>query len=268
MNKTRLLTVIVVVIWGLIAVETRAALITYVGEQNLGADPGWRDAAVAKTMDTDGDSIYGSQGYLVVNGAHADGAGTGLPVVLDPAYATLAVLLPALYVGAEIGGAPPGNPAFPLTNDPIPGSPFTNNNAYAGIVYAITDVETAVFSITMTQDASFRLGVLANAHPDGLASSIRVSGSGGGNTLQSTSAVVASNDYYFFDIHAANGEVVTVSATGTLSGEQYVVGLSGITLDAAAVPEPGSMLLLGLGGLIAFRLRQGFGGHGRRTRRG
>ena len=90
--------------------------------------------------------------------------------------------------------------------------------------------------------------------------SIRVADSGGGNSGQIVLANVTENripDWYYFDITGLlNGDTVDFFSTRGINGGATLGSLSFDSFVApAAIPEPTSTALLGLGGL-AFVLRR------------
>ncbi len=103
---------------------------------------------------------------------------------------------------------------------------------------------------------TIRVGVMVDNldHVNWNASSIRVADSSGGDSGQITLADPTENqvpDWYYFDITGlSNGATVDIYATQGINGGATIGAMS---LDS--IPEPGSLALLGLGGLMMLRRR-------------
>ncbi|MCE9554022.1 MAG: PEP-CTERM sorting domain-containing protein [Planctomycetes bacterium] len=220
----------------------------------------WRTTSVTKSLDADGNNIYGSDGYFMPTSGS-----------VTPSYVQ-GLTLPSgtlTYLG---------NGAFARIDDPA--SPPTNMDSQ--IFYRVSSTDTDIVSFkmlgTLSGAKSFRLGILldtpenAGAVDDtdyapttfevhqivgGVATSASINGQ------QGRVVNLAEADWYFFDI------------TGAVANDEYairvhgqsndnLVAIGGLTFDsvaeAPAVPEPSTFVLAALGlaglGLLAWRRRK------------
>lgn len=207
----------------------------------------WRTSSVAKN-DSDGDNIYGTDGYLIASYPNGDPLN-----LVQPSYATIA-LEPGLNyegVGAEVHQASFDDVA--LTGPgPVPdrvagdywggGGPDGNEQAF--------------FTITLNQSAFFRLTVIGDQTPDnppGLlweaSRGVRVTGPTSDSGLidlrgPGESWRDADVDYVLFDISGDVGDVFTVFGENDSRWGDNALG--GVALDTA-IPEPTALVLTALG---------------------
>ena len=234
----------------------QAATITYLGQDQTTV-AGWRNTTVTKPAallggtagvgDPNGDKVYGSDGYYV---RYAPGA------------TTLVSSLPGYISGvADAGTGHYGDGSYGLINDPtvvggLPSKP-------AGIFYYNSgNVEYDFLTLTLAADNTFVMGVIGGTWgPDGHLYNFnrlrvrQVVGGAADSTLQ-TVALLTTPSYDFFQISGVAGDQFTLSAEH-VTGTSYGVSISGITFEAVSIPEPASIALLAVGGvLMLFRGRR------------
>ena len=224
----------------LIAGSTHAALTLAGSDIDFGG--GWRSGAVPS--DIDGNGVLGSDGYVFVRG----------PVeLISPSYGTLTDLGTSVYNG---------NGSYILVDDPLttPGPTPTQvlSGTWNGGGF---DVKRA--TLTMNRDMlageTIRVGPMVD-NLDGVnwnPSSIRVTDSTGGDSGQIVLADPTENripDWYYVDVTGlSNGDTVDFYASQGINGGAT---LGAVSLDSVVIPEPGSLALLGLGGLLIARRRR------------
>lgn len=231
-----------------------AAVITAVGSQLGVGDPnangtagsaaGWRTPSVAKTLDIDGDNVYGTLGYVLFN-PHAfggGGSGQGLPLTNVnqslPSYISVAATGATLsYSGNYTTIDDPANPA---------GAPLWSGIAYATGVSAGSEI--GLFSVTFgagtPANATFRVGIFVDniAPVDGSPFGLRITGAGGDSDLVNKLQATQVNNYYFFDLeNVAAGDEFSIITRRSGSGTG-AVGMGGLTFDV--IPEPASLACL------------------------
>ncbi|MGB0766815.1 MAG: PEP-CTERM sorting domain-containing protein [Phycisphaeraceae bacterium] len=218
--------------------SVQAATITGEGfDFSIGGD--WRTAATDKAdaYDPDGDEIYGTDGYYVGGSPITAGSGgTAIATVYDslPSYITSVTAVGNFYSANAYADA--DNPDAPLTDINL------------GLYYTGGDK----FTITVAEDRQFILTVLLNgSNTGGLPVDITVYEDGGAATatLDTPASETAVPGYAFFTIDAQADDVIVVGFTGS-----NTQGLSGVAFEV--VPEPGSLALLGLGGLLVASRRR------------
>lgn len=254
------------------AAPADAATVTSVGAQlnvgvpnangSPGSAAGWRTASVTKTLDIDGDNIYGSLGYVLFNPHTFGNSGSGQGSPLENANQSLPSYLSVAATGATLSYSgdyttidDPANPA---------GAPLWSGIAYNPSVSAGGEI--GLFSVTFGAGtpalATFRLGIFVDniAPVDGSPFGLRVTGAGGDSDLVNKAQATQVNNYYFFDLeNVVAGDVFSIITRRAGSGTG-AVGIGGLTFDA--IPEPATALLL-LGALSA--LAQGRRGDRGRT---
>jgi hypothetical protein len=231
-----------------------AATITSVGvDATTGGD--WRTSGTAKPLDVDGDNIYGTDGYMISSFEPVD---TDPRNTLVVPYATYGV------DGGVVGQEGPDQVAHQSMFDdvtqtgvgPVP-------DVSAGDWYVrgggVADYQ-PFFTITLSEAASFRLGVITDQTPDnptGLigesSDAVRVDGPGGTTASLELAGKDAVPDYVLFDITGDAGDVFTILGRNDLRWQDNALG--GFFIDT--IPEPSVPLLGALGclGLILRRRR-------------
>ena len=230
----------------LMAGSANAATVSYVDFQSEiegefdTPNEGWRNTSPTKTYDIDGDNILGTDGYWNPSN------GTVLPAYVASASKK--------NVGGDNTGA-----GFGVMDDP--GDPSgTDTWNYGGWRHnSTTELEMA--TITLSGDAgtllagqTLRIGWLSDIYNFSGSFYMRVAVDSGGNS--GLTPLISYNDdgldAAFFDIsNVANGDVIRLYGTSVTSAA--VMG--GVTFDTL-VPEPTSLAMLGLGGLLIARRRR------------
>ncbi len=241
------------------AATADAATVTSVGAQlNVGAPnadgspgsaAGWRTASVTKTLDIDGDDIYGSLGYVLFNPHAFAAAGTGQGSPLANVNQSLPSYLSVAATGATLSFS--GN--YTTIDDPAnpAGAPLWSGIAYTTGVSAGSEI--GLFNVTFAAgtpaNTTFRLGIFVDniAPVDGSPFGLRVTGASGDSGLVNKAQATQVNNYYFFDLdNVVAGDTFSIITRRSGSGTG-AVGIGGLTFDA--IPEPATALLLLLGAL-------------------
>jgi hypothetical protein len=219
----------------------------------------WSRASTIKTFDIDGDNIYGTDGYILMNTSN-DPAQVG-PLVSSTA-STPSYLSGISYSGPVANGrsGSHSNAAAILP----PGDP---GGANLNLGYAGIDVDTGgeithqeLFSYTLNRDMTtgetIRLGVIADSLADarvGVTSLSIVSGSDFAHATIVPNGDNALLDMYFFDISGlSNGDDIEIWGGKTVGGNGAFTwaAISGVTFDSVVIPEPSSLALLFIGACL------------------
>lgn len=209
----------------------------------------WRTSSVVKTLDGDGDNVYGTDGYYM-----AGPVGITVPIYLQ------SVSLSATNYGGD------GNYAVIDSPSNVP------NNVTSGLFFRTNTFATVMsftVSSTLVGSKSFRVGILNNNQghssndnsgltPDFIGVNQTSGGSATSGTLDSSSTPTpfqARAHWIFFDISGAVANDTFAINIGSDGAPHNQTGIGGLTFDT--IPEPTSMGLLGLGlmGLCARRRR-------------
>ncbi len=226
-----------------------ATTITYVGADTTNGAR-WRTASVAKTLDADGDNIYGTDGYLLLTSP--GGVVQSVPGYLN----SIQQMAPFVYYGGHL----PNTPYSDVDNPLAPG--VVRTGAWYGASGSID-----IFArILVKTNASFRLGVLVDVFDwvDVTPLTLRVDQIfaapplGDSGFVSSTVAPNREGDWYFFDIQADAGDVLHISGQNwnqNFNGPWITSGIAGLSFDT--IPEPSTYALMGLGllGMAAARRR-------------
>ena len=194
----------------------------------------WRTASTTKSMDIDGDNIYGTFGGIAYGDAHVGAM---------------------QYIGSQDQVGPFAGYA---TIDDIDGGGdrqvrTTSNNGAAGadIVMLTFELKTAVAA-----NQILRVGIGTDGLDGGrfAPGSIGLSEVGGGGDEVVAATGNASIDMYFFDVTGGVSAGTQFQVFADVGTANYVTHQF-VSLDVTAVPEPSTTALLGLGG-IALILRR------------
>lgn len=219
----------------------------------------WSSAATVKSQDIDGNNIYGSDGYIIMNTANDTG---GTSAVLFSALASSPSYTSAIsYTGAGAGSSG----SFNGSEDALaPDGVAIVNVGYAGLDGSSADAIQELFSYTMNRDMAagetIRVGVIADSLGDpsiGITSLRMVAGATNADATMVTNDHNGSMDMYFFDITGlSNGDDIEIWGSNGTGNTRATIG--GVTFDSIVtpVPEPSSTALLGLGGLALILRRK------------
>jgi len=244
----RPLLILIVTLEGFAGSTCSAAIITFTG-----ADPNvvdWRNPSVAKPLDTDGDNIYGTDGYVmfaaVPSGSSTTLArtttasnpftfsGTGTPPTIAATVQTLNAQ--PVYVSAftDVSGfnfVQTSTSFTRIDNPTIPGTTLMQSGVGSENGQGS---RSPLFMFTVNNNAprTFVVGLFFNNSNSGLANvSIIDTATGIGPSLQPRTGVQA----LFFSINGATpGEQFSMVATGNPSSNWDIMG---ITFDTS-IPEP------------------------------
>jgi hypothetical protein len=205
------------------------AVIRYAGA-DIDTQGAWRTSSVVKPLDVDANNIYGTDGWQ---------AGSWAAGVSLPAYATVAVNAPSSFDAANDGAT------YLSLDNPNGAGVFESGVHYYGS--AVTGTEQNFYTITLTQAADFRLGIITD-HTDFIPispSQLRVWQAVGGSANSGLIVTIdrdLDGDYYFFDITGGQaGDTFVVSGVVSTFPEDQPIGarsngLGGITFDS--IPQP------------------------------
>lgn len=220
----------------------------------------WSRSTTIKTYDLDGDNVYGSDGYVLMNTSNAGSLVGVLASSLEsaPSYTTA-----ISYTGAGAGASGSFNGAENVLN---PGATAAVNLGYAGYTgpagaaIPLQELFTYTMNRDMTGGETIRLGIIT----DSLSGELRVGITelrvvAGGLSADATVGAwnrTAGVDMYFFDITGlSNGDEIEIwGANSNTAGANFNLATIGaVTFDS--VPELSTAALLGLGCLAWFRRR-------------
>jgi hypothetical protein len=242
----------------------------------------WRTTTVLKTLDPDGDNVYGTSGYVLYATDAATNANTGAVVTGSPltynASATRRTLssIPSFLTLTDNGQTQTASSyGYKLMDDPTfaPGASVSDLESGAALTSPIAlGTEQSLLNLTIGTSfpaGGLRVGLLFS-NADVFDGTIRLTQTAGGSGTATFNETVppagVELGMTFFDITgAAPGDVFTLyikktnpQPTGGNLNTNVIYG--GVTFDAlpAPVPEPTAGLLLALGSLgLGFRRRRG-----------
>ena len=200
----------------------------------------WRTSGVVKSLDSDGNNIYGSDGYAVY------GSTPNQPIV-QPSYLTVTqaagtnvFFSPGIAPDPGTGPVTTQAPKYTGLDDPDftgvgPVADTITGTVYRGGQGANQEGDLLVF--TVTTNKSFRLGVIQDNHdfaaisPLALRLRQTVGGSANSGLFSANQDRNRSGDYYFFDVVGAKaGDVFVLS--GVNDGGHSSNGVWGVTFDS------------------------------------
>ena len=199
--------------------------------QLVGTDTGtkaaWRTSGAVKPLDTDGDNIYGSDGWLIYSYADAGFQGTYNPATTRaslPAYIS-SISSPPLAWG---GGAGLAN--FGQIDDPL------NAGALRNSTHGLSPGGTPLtLTITRASDRAFRLAVMLGNHPPfAFEEDITVSAGGQAMVRHVGSTTEPAAVYHLFDIGPGLAPVVVTANNNNVDNP----GLMGFAFDSRAGQPP------------------------------
>jgi hypothetical protein len=234
----------------------------------------WRSTDVAKTLDPDGDNVYGTAGYVMfATDAIGNGTAGSVPTV-DPltfappttAQATLSSIPSYITLANNGQNKVASSYGYKQIDDPrvTPGVGVSDIESGAALRDAALGLEVSMMDFTIGANfptAGLRIGILTN-NTDNFDGQLRLTQTVGGDasiTIPLTVLAGQELGLHFFDITAANvGDVFTLFLQKTnpqpAGGNTNLnVLYGGVTFDA--IPEPASALLLA-GGVLGLALRR------------
>jgi len=229
-----------------------ATTIVQAGSQ-LDIGDGLRSTDVPKTLDGDGDNVYGSDGYLFPN-TDPTVPPTGPGGSRGPAGTGSKQSLPAYITGRSnaSGREGYGGYGYKAIDDPAlpPGAAVSNITSGIGGENQSTGLNTVVplYNFTLSSNAGdfpangFRVGVLVNqTGGQDFPEQLRVTSASGDSEAMAVATGLSANSMYFVDVvNPTPGETLTVrlgnlAASGKGIQKAYI---GGVTFDSLSTPTP------------------------------
>ncbi len=245
------------------AAAAQAATLTTAGS-HLNVGEFIRTTTTVKSLDPDGDNVYGTAGYYFAStNAVASAA------VFDQTDVTRDLANPTYLTIARgpLQSAQQANAQSALSNTVIdnptltPGASVTNLRSGINFFSLDTSNLNRITFGSGIPTTGVRIGIFTDNHGLDMNSytvthtTVGAGGSNAGNVSFNISGAGFNdkgNDFHFFDVkNAVVGDVFTIAGTGDGGGFSY---LGGITVDV--IPEPSAALLGGLGLLALLRRRR------------
>ncbi len=244
------------------AVQSSAQAFNFAGS-DFTTNDAFRTDSVVKSLDPDGDNIYGTDGYTVFRST-GSGAATSANnnIVATPSYANINILSGLIYYTGDSSST-----NYVDIDDPIQTGSGTVPNIESGILFkgGVNGGNTQFLDLDFTNAGNYRVGFLVdNADYTAISPvSLTLAQTAGGSNSATTNLTDRDldGDYYFFDVDAQVGDVYRLSGVGDPSFASN--GIGAITFDTVPVPTPvpfgvsTDLSILILGGLFgASRLRK------------
>lgn len=225
---------------------SHGAIVTYAGSQlNVGD---FRTTTVTKTLDIDGNNVYGTDGYYFW--------GTSKPPVNELTFASPSYISHVGVSSTTVSGLTVIEGAYGTMDDPtLPPGPSVSDIT-PGIVGGVGTgnlfefhlsgspwPHTVRMGISLLGDTEHPLSLTVFTYDPGLAAVTSLA-----TASVSSPAGYGPPDFYFFDLRnvPANEWIVLYGTANTGSPFNFNF-ISGVTFDSV-VPEPSTALLFGIGG--------------------
>ena len=224
----------------LVAGTADAATITYVGVhtnvETFADNPadGWRNASTAKLFDADGDNVIGTDGYDFVG-------------------SSTVISLPAYVASATTSGGHNDNNRG-LVDNPLDPSGADiglgwNGNGSTTLVFQGGTLAAETLRLAVLHDGTWNLGQGTQTF-----TLTQTAGTGSDSVTTPTLTLAGDGlDVAYFDIAGIqDGDTFSLTRTGVSIPWRH---LAGVAFDTV-IPEPSSLALLGLGGLMMIKRRR------------
>lgn len=241
------------------AAQSSAQAFNFAGS-DFTTNDAFRTSSVVKSLDPDGDNIYGTDGYTVFR---STGSGVGSTannnLVQTPSYATIDIVPGLSYFTGN-------NSSFNYVDidDPTQtGSGSVPNIESGALAKGDGSGTTEFLDLNFTIAGNYRVGFLVDNADFAAISPVsltlaQTTGGSNSDTVNLTDRNL-DGDYYFFDVDAEVGDIYRLSGLGDPA--RTANGIGAVTFDTLPTPVPfgvsTDLSILILGGLFgASRLRK------------
>ena len=235
--------------------SAQAATVSFVGSvaDNSGSEvTRWRTATTTKTFDSDGDGIYGTDGYSIFRGNQGGGNAAAWNTGITESQVTGLSLMQGATMPAGLSLVVGDTSISTDWDDPAGG---TRNMGYAGprddgANSTVPLTKSFVYDVTGNIGASVRMGIAADGLGDGRLRLTNLRVAVGPNQADATLVANTFNgspDMYFFDLgELQTGDQIEIWQELNLVGQTFIwPQINGVTFEV--VPEPCSFFLSALG---------------------